>query len=103
VTLREQYEADRDLLLSTELPWVQSVTYTGDTVSASFQIKSEEMADGRRESAELIVSNEDVAAPAYRDAVIVDGVTWRVMRILSSDRSSHRLELFRDENPVWAR
>lgn len=103
MTLRDQYEADRDLLLSSELPWVQSVTYNGDTVSASFQIKSEEMADGRRESAELIVSLEDVATPAYRDTVALDGATWRVMRILSSDRYSHRLELFRDENPIWNR
>ena len=103
MTLRDQYEADRDLLLSGELPWVPSVTYSGNTVSASFQIKSEELADGRRESAELIVSSEDVAAPAYRDAVVVDGATWRVMRIISSDRYSHRLELYREENPVWKR
>lgn len=103
MTLRTQYEADRDLLLGSELPWVQSVTYNGSTVSASFQIKSEDMADGRRESAELIVSADDIASPAYRDAVVVAGATWHVMRILSSDGSSHKLELYRGERPRPAR
>ncbi len=103
MTLRSQYEADRSLLLSTELPWVQSVTYNGTIVSASFQIKTEEVEGGRRESAELIVSAAAVAAPAYRDLVVVAGASWRVMRALSGDGYSHRLELFRDENPIWAR
>ena len=103
MTLRDQYEADRALWLSGELPWVQSVTYNGASVSASFQIKSEELADGRRESAELIVSAADVPAPAYRDAVVVDGATWRVLRLVTSDTYSHRLELTKAENPIWQR
>lgn len=100
MTLKTQYEADRALLLSTELPWVQSVTYKGAAVSASFQIKTEDMSSGRSESAELIVSAADVATPAYRDAVVVAGVTWYVLRVVSSDGYSHRLELYRDENPL---
>lgn len=103
MTLRDQYEADRSLWLGSELPWVQSVTYNGTTVSASFQIKTEELADGRRESAELIVSAADVSAPAYRDAVVVDGDTWRVLRVVSSDTYSYRLELTKAENPIWQR
>ncbi len=103
MTLRDQYEADRSLLLGSELPWVATVTYNGTPVSASFQIKSEEMSDGRRESAELIVSDAAVAAPAYRDTVVVGGATWHVMRVVSSDLYSHRLELYKDENPVWQR
>ena len=101
MTLRDQYEADRSLWLGSELPWVQSVTYNGTTVSASFQIKTEELTDGRRESADLIVSAADVSAPAYRDAVVFSGKTWRVLRIISSDSYSHRLELLRDEAPGW--
>ena len=103
MTLRDQYEADRSLWLGSELPWVQPVTYNGTAASASFQIKSEELADGRRESAELIVSAADVTAPAYRDTVVVGGATWRVLRVVSSDLYSHRLELYRDENPIWQR
>jgi hypothetical protein len=79
------------------------VTYNGATVSASFQIKTEELAEGRRESAELIVSAAAVPAPAYRDAVVVGGETWRVLRLVSSDTYSHKLELTRAENPVWQR
>jgi hypothetical protein len=103
LTLRDQYEADRDLLLSTELPWVQSVAYNGNTVSASFQIKAEDTADGRRETAELIVSAAVVAVPAYRDTVVYDGTTWHVMKVLSSDGVTHKLELYSGEQPVWTR
>jgi hypothetical protein len=103
VTLRDQYEADRALWLGSELPWVQSVTYNGAAVSASFQIKTEETAEGRRQVAEIIVSAADVAAPAYRDAVVIAGETWRVLRTISSDTYSHRLELLRDEAPGWGR
>ena len=103
MTLRDQYEADRSLLLSTELPWVQSVTYTGTTVSASFQIKTEDVEGARRESAELIVSADDVASPAYRDDVVYNGITWHVLRVISSDGVTHRLELYRGEQPVWRR
>lgn len=103
MALRDQYEADRALLLGTELPWVQSVTYNGSAVSASFQIKTEDEADARRESAELIVSAAAVPAPAYRDEVVYSGVTWHVLRTVSSDGVTHRLELYRGEQPVWRR
>lgn len=103
MTLRDQYEADRSLLLSTELPWVRSVAYNGTTVSASFQIKAEDVDGGRKEAAELIVSAASVASPAYRDAVVVGTDTWHVMRKISSDGYTHRLELYRAENPIWQR
>lgn len=103
MTLRTQYEADRSLLLSTELPWVQSVAYNGTAVSASFQIKSEDAEGARRDSAELIVSADDVASPSYRDEVVYDGITWHVLRVVSSDGVTHRLELYRGEQPVWRR
>jgi hypothetical protein len=79
------------------------VTYNGAAVSASFQIKTEETAEGRRQVAEIIVSAADVAAPVYRDAVVIAGDTWRVLRTISSDTYSHRLELLRDEAPGWGR
>ena len=103
MTLKTQYEADRALLLGSELPWVETVTYNGAAVSASFQIRTEETTEGRRQVAEIIVSAADVAAPAYRDAVVIDGATWRVMRTLSSDNYTHRLELIKDESPGWGR
>ena len=103
MTLKSQYEADRDLMLSSELPWVQSVTYNGETVSASFQINSEESEDGRRESAELLVSTDDVPLPSYRDTVVVSGVTWYVLRVISGDTYSNRLELYRAEKPLARR
>ena len=80
-------------------------TYNGVSIPAHFSREEAEVLDasGRGERAVLEVRASDVSAPAYRDAVVVAGVTWYVLRVLSSDGYSHRLELYRDESPLSRR
>jgi hypothetical protein len=47
----------------------------------------------------LEVKITDVAAPAYRDSVIIDGVTWRVRRVISGDEYTWLLALETSERP----
>jgi hypothetical protein len=77
-------------------------TYKGASIPAHFNRSEAEVmnASGRGERAELEVRASDVPTPVYRDAVVVAGVTWYVLRLISSDGFSHRLELYRDENPL---
>lgn len=77
-------------------------TYKGVSIPAHFSREEAEVvnASGRGETATLEVRATDVASPAYRDAVVVAGVTWYVLRVLSSDGYSHRLELYRGERPL---
>jgi hypothetical protein len=43
------------------------------------------------------VLKSDVAAPAYRDQVVIDGVTWRVEKVLRSNGCRSMVALFADE------
>jgi hypothetical protein len=78
-------------------------TYNGVSIPAHFSREEAEVvnASGRGERAALEVRASDVVTPAYRDTVVVGADTWHVMRVLSSDGYSHRLELYRGEKPVW--
>ena len=50
----------------------------------------------------VIVKVSDVASPSYRDAVLINTVTWYVRRIVYGNGNVWKLEIYRDERPgVW--
>ena len=101
--IRDNMEAALDNLFSTD-GLGESITYNGDSITAivdpSKDVLDETSGHRRviRRSIEVGVS--DVATPAYRDAVVIDSETWRVLEIEASDWYSHTLILERDERPV---
>lgn len=56
-------------------------------------------AGGAMAAGTIDVKKTEVAAPLYRDPVVIDGVTYRVMRIESHDWYAWTLSLYRDERP----
>jgi hypothetical protein len=57
--------------------------------------------DGSAVSATLLVRVEDVAAPARRDAVVINTVTWYVVRVISGDGYTWQLLIERDVRPTF--
>ena len=51
---------------------------------------------GTRISATLEVRDADVPDPGYKDTAVIDGETWTVLRVLSGDGFSWKLEIERD-------
>ena len=51
----------------------------------------------RRGIAEVQVA--DVATPVYRTAVVISGTTWYMMRVISGDEYTWRVELETNERP----
>jgi len=83
--------------------FAESVTYAGSAITAIFTPADnldEDEGGSALAMATLEVKVSDVAAPAYRDAVVVGSATWAVRKILSGDKDVWRLELYRDERPV---
>lgn len=81
------------------------VTYRGSPINA-IVLYGENLDDaGSRESAmanaTMWVQVSDVASPDYRDTVVIDSATWRVRRILYGDGNDWKLEIYRDQRPVW--
>lgn len=78
----------------------QTVTYRGVPIPAHFS--REEMLDsaGRADHGTLEVQASDVPVPAYQDTVVIGTETWKVLKMISSDGYSHRIELYSGENPL---
>lgn len=104
MTFSTQLTTDLSVFFNTD-EFAQSVTYAGSAIDALVLFGENLDAAGSRESAQanghLVVKVSDVAAPAYRDAVVIGSVTWRVRRIIYGDGQVWKLEIYRDQRPVW--
>ena len=112
-TLKEQAASDLAALFSTDLPWVETVSYTpaatGVTVScpaivsygqAPEQVRSGG-SSGLSDRAEISIRRSDVATIAYRDSIVLDGNTWQVSRVIGATAVTWLVEIRRNERPVW--
>ncbi len=57
-------------------------------------------ADSMAATSVLRIMKSAVPSPKYRDTVEIDGVTWRVISVISSTRTAWKLSLERDRRPV---
>lgn len=82
----------------------EPITYDGSLIFGHVDYGDGEVR-ANASKAILEVRREDVPSPAYRDPVIVDGVTWHVYRDdrngerITGDSISWRIPLTRDERP----
>ncbi len=76
-----------------------TVTYNGSVIPAHvFYGEAPERGSNAHASvAKLKVLKSDVAAPAYKDPVVIDSVTWKVDRVLSGDGFTWMVEIRTDE------
>jgi hypothetical protein len=88
--------------------FAEEIVYAGETIYGHVDFgKGTDRANASR--AVIEVAKSDVAEPAYRDSVIIDGVTWYVYRDLRSgegwtgDGLSWRIPIIRDERPGMTR
>lgn len=84
---------------------IDTVTYNGNSIPAHVQYEENLEQTGANDSVMaksiLTIKQSDVAAPAYRDTVIIGTDTWRVLNIKSGDSGYvWILNLYRDERPV---
>jgi hypothetical protein len=79
-----------------------AVTYNGLPLRGHVQYAAEGgRPGGVMLAATLQVRAADVPAPAYRDAVVINGLTWHVQNGWTGDNLTWTLPLARDERPVW--
>lgn len=90
MTLKTQMATDLAAFFNSD-EFAESVTYAGTAITAVV-MPGEIMEAGGSMTAErtvkratLFVKATDVAAPAYRDSVVIDGETWRVIQIHGED------------------
>ena len=99
-TLKEQAAADLAARFSTDLPWVEAITYNGTPGVPAFVSYGEDL-DERPGShaarAEVTLRVSDVPDPDYRHPVVIGSHTWRVAKIIKGDGQTWTLELMRDE------
>ena len=105
MTLAEQLATDLSVFFD-ENDFGRPVTYNGSDIFALVDYGMNSRAENAR-TARVIVKQSDVPAPAYRDTVVIAGVTWRVFRdpdtevAINGDGHVWELSLIRDERPVW--
>jgi hypothetical protein len=78
----------------------QTVTYKTVAIPAHFSRDEVLDGSGRSDHGTLEVRASDVPVPAYQDTVVIGTETWKVLKLISSDGYSHRIELYRGENPL---
>lgn len=103
MTLKTQKPTDLAAQFNTD-EHAETVAYLGVDIPAIVD-RGEDLDDrdmGRSLMAvmQITVKASDVAAPDYRDTVVVDSATWYVRRILEGAGDIWTLELTRDERPV---
>lgn len=82
----------------------ETVSYNGADVLGSV-VYGDTLGDvsgmvGRGDMGELDVLKSDVADPQAKDSVVIDGTTWRVLRIISGDEWGWRLSIYTNERPT---
>lgn len=86
--------------------FAQTVTYNGSDIPALVDYGIYDSGENAR-TARLIVRASDVAAPAYRDTMVISGTSWRVFAdpdrevAVKGDGHVWELALIRDERPTW--
>jgi len=101
-TPAEQAASDQSAHYSTDLPWVATVTYNGESVTAKYAYGEDldEQTGTVMAVMTLWVQKTDVETPTYRDTVVVGSATWRVRRISQGDSQSWEIMLYSAERPV---
>lgn len=106
MTLSDQLTTDLAVFFNTD-EFARSVTYAGNAIDALVVYDENLDAAGSRGSAmargHLVVKVSDVPAPVYRDTVVIGSDTWRVRRIIYGDGQIWKLEIYRDQRPVFSR
>ena len=106
MTLKEQITADMTVFFDTD-EFAQTITYNGTDIPALVEYGEDlDMEGGATGSllarAIITLRVADVPAPAYRDEVVIGSMAWRVLTVDGGDDYTWRLNLFRDERPLWA-
>ncbi len=81
-----------------------TITYNGTDIPAHI---GEQHQDAQRRTVVVTVRQSDVAAPAYRDRVVINGVQWRLFKdqnrnsapTITGDGLTWQITLYRDERP----
>jgi len=86
LTFKDQMESDLAAFFNTN-EFAESVTYAGTVITAIVEPEQDQQMTPERTAkrAALFVKVGNVATPAYRDAVVIDGDTWRVIQIPGED------------------
>lgn len=104
MTLAAQFITDLGVFFNVD-EFAQVVTYNSATINA-VEAYDELMPENERISIKrqkvLYVKASDVSSPAYRDTVVINGVTWHVGPENEHEdlRGTWKLPLYRDERPV---
>jgi len=82
--------------------FAETISYNGSNVPAIFAYSEnpDDVGDATQAVAEIYVKTSDVAAPNYRDVVIIGATTWYVRRIKEGAGYTWLLELYRNERPI---
>jgi len=105
MTLADQLSTDLSVFFDAD-DFAQTITYNGASINALVDYGMYGSGENAR-TARIIVKASDVAAPAYRDTVVIAGTTWRVFRdpdrevAVKGDGHVWELALIRDEKPTW--
>ena len=102
MTLKTQIAADLATFFNSD-DFAESVVYNGTTVAAVVSYGQLMSADAGAPKAvkTLWVKGSDIAAPAYRDTVVIGSDTWYVgsEELFRTDGYVWELPLYHDERP----
>jgi anti-sigma factor ChrR (cupin superfamily) len=98
MTFKTDKTADLSVFFNTD-EFAESVTYKGAAIDAIVTYGQDPNAAGssRRAEATLMVKQSDVAAPAYRDTVVIGTTTWYVQNVQQGDDDVWLITLYSDE------
>lgn len=98
-------EAERAMDIWFGSDMAESITYNGAGIRGHLEQRSDaDPGTGAvSQTAVLEIRRADVAIPTYRDTIVAAGITWKVRNIAGGDEWTWKINLYRDENPIWAR
>ena len=102
MTLKTQMTSDLATFFNTD-EFADMVSYNGSDIDGvvDFGEDLNEQTDSLKAMATLYIKKSDVVDPDYRDTVVIDSVTWHVSNVQEGDSDVWKLNLTRDERPVW--
>ena len=100
-SLSQQESEDLSAVHFSTDAWAQTVTYNGTDISAILVEYTKD--DNRRDTAKIQVRAADVAAPDYRDTVVISGDTWTVKRWTEGDGIAWEILLEKSVRPGFER
>ncbi len=102
MTLDDLIERDVSRILAPGAGLVKTIKYNGDYVDgqvSSTETQADREGGGKQVEANLVVKVSQVATSAYRDVVVIDGVTWMVKSTVKEDGHTRLVRITRDERP----